>query len=90
MNKNQKANQILREIFWEKGIMSCELMFKGCLGTLFTAFAHRHKRVWYYDKPELLIDFNQVVLACQHCHDKIEHNKKLTEEVFEKLRGEDN
>lgn len=79
-------NNILREIFLDKDILSCELMLDGCLGTAFTAFAHRHKRVWYKRKPELLVDFNQVILACQNCHDKIEHNKELTEEMFNKLR----
>jgi len=58
---------------------------------MFLGFAHRHKRRWYKGKdPSLLDDFNQTVLACQPCHEKIEYDKELTQEMFMRLRGEEN
>lgn len=49
--------------------------------------AHRHKRAWYKGDPEKLADVKQWVCACVDCHDAIEHNAALTEEVFITLRG---
>lgn len=49
--------------------------------------AHRHKRAWYKGDAEKLADVKQWVCACVSCHDAIEHNAQLTEEVFMKLRG---
>lgn len=51
--------------------------------------AHRHKRAWYKGDEEKLADVKQWVCACQSCHDVIEHNATLTEEVFMSLRGEE-
>lgn len=83
---NIQANKRLRKIFEEKGITSCEVRYPGCLGNQFLQFAHKHKRVWYRDKPELLSDFNEVVLACQSCHAIIERSRLLTEKVFSRCR----
>jgi hypothetical protein len=89
-NKRMKAYARIRpkiiQMFIEKGITRCELMLDGCLGDFALAPAHRHKRGWYYERPELLGDFFEVVLACVNCHDKIEFDKKLTEEMFIKIR----
>jgi len=49
--------------------------------------AHRHKRSWYKGDAEKLSDAKQWVCACQSCHDAIEFDAQLTEEVFMKLRG---
>jgi hypothetical protein len=84
---NIEANQKLREIYYEKGIGRCEIRFVGCLGSFTSGFAHKHKRSWYYGKPELLASFDETVLACSSCHDKIENSKKLTEMVFKMLRN---
>jgi hypothetical protein len=84
---NIEANKILKEKYQEKGISSCEIRFDCCLGSFTCGFAHRHKRNWYYGKPELLSSFNQTVLACSNCHNRIENSKELTEFVFNKLRG---
>ena len=65
----------------------CEINLPGCMRTWPLAPAHRHKRNWYKGDVELLADPKQWVVACQHCHDAIEFDKKLTEEVFIKLRG---
>lgn len=83
---NAKANRKLKEIFCKQGISLCEVRLKDCWVTSVT-FAHRHKRVWYYDKPdELLWDLKQVILACPECHRKLEYDKELTEETFKRLR----
>lgn len=86
---NLYANERLIEIFTEKNIWTCEIQLAGCLGAFTTAFAHRHKRIWYRRWLEKLYDFKQVVLGCVNCHNKIENNSKLTEEVFMRLRGEE-
>lgn len=83
---NRKANGILRKLFHDKGITTCEI----CGENFFLSFAHRHKRRWYYDKPvKLLWDFNQVIIACILCHNDIEKSKELTEQTFLKLRGDE-
>ena len=84
---NTKANRKLKKMFYDKGITSCELRLSGCMGGYFLSYAHRHKRLWYRGQLELLSDYNQVLLACQSCHDKIEDNKDLTESEFKRLRG---
>ena len=79
---NREARKKIAEIAEEKGLNYCELHMQGCLGRLFLAPAHRHKRAWYKGDVELLSDINQWVSACQVCHDTIEHNAELTEEMF--------
>lgn len=86
---NTKANRELKKLYEATDIRSCELRLCGCTGNYMLSYAHRHKRIFYYSKPELLWDFKQSVLACQNCHQIIEKNKNLTEEVFLKLRGEE-
>ena len=78
----------LKALFQEKGIVKCELGMIGCWKDNALGFAHRYKRIWYFKKEnrELLGDFNQVLLACNYCHQKIENNRKLTDWFFEALR----
>ena len=81
---NQEANRKLKILFESKGIRFCEL----CGSDNFLSYAHRHKRIFYYKTPELLWDFNQVLLLCTlPCHQLLEKDKKLTEETFNRLRG---
>ena len=87
---NLEANKILKRIYLERGINYCELNFYGCAKTWALAWAHRHRRIWYYKKPELLSSFNQTIVACTSCHQKIDSNKELLEESFNKLRGKEN
>ena len=75
----------LKKLFQEKGITDCELRLPGCTN-YFLTWAHRHKRSFYWSQPELLRDFCHVLLACVHCHQIIEKDPKLTEEMFAKLR----
>lgn len=70
----------------DRDIYGCEVRLDGCNGMMFPTPAHRHKRDWYINRKELLIDIDEVIWACQRCHQKIENNKQLTEEVFKKLR----
>ena len=81
-----KERARLRVIYRRKGIDSCEVRFKDCMGVFGMSFAHRHKRVWYYNRPGLLGSFEETVRACAHCHDKMERDKGLTAEVFKRLR----
>lgn len=80
---NLEANRRLKKILPKE---YCEVQLDGCMNNWPLTWAHRHKRSWYKGDPDLLADLNQVVVACQPCHDKIEHDKELTEKVFSKLR----
>jgi hypothetical protein len=86
---NAKINRKLKRIFEEKDIKSCEVRLYECIGNSWLTWAHRHKRRWYLGQQELLSDFNQVLLSCINCHQKLEIDSKLTEKTFEKLRGEE-
>ena len=77
-----KAREKLINIFSQKGIKSCELDFDGCWKNNSLNFAHRYKR----SDPRTKHVFSQVILCCNQCHQKIEYDKDLTEEVFKKLR----
>lgn len=83
---NLEANKILKKIYVEKGILTCELKLSGCWKDNALGFAHREKRWKYIKNPEKLSEFKETLLACNPCHDKIEHNKNLTEEFFKRLR----
>jgi len=76
---------ILIPLFVDKGITQCELRFKGCFVGFFLAFAHKKKRRDYSSLEELT-EFNEVIVACQHCHNIIEHDRELTEKEFRRLR----
>lgn len=84
---NLEANKILKEIFAGTGY--CELSLEGCMRTWPLQFAHRHKRQWYQGDVKKLSDRQQVIVACQVCHERIENDKGLTEEVFNRLRGDE-
>lgn len=99
---NLAANKILAQRWIDEGIDYCEigalgefnerffkLFSKGCLKTWLLQNVHRKKRVEYGGDVKKLSDRNEVVRGCQNCHDIIEINKKLTEEVFEELRPQE-
>lgn len=83
---NIEANRKLKQIYQEKDIKYCEAGLPKCMIGFGLSFAHRHKRNWYYDKPELLSDFNQTILACAYCYGEMEKDNNLTKEVFQCLR----
>ena len=66
----------------------CEMMLLGCLGGMYLTIAHRHKRS-HYKTAEELADPKQFVIACVHCHELQENNKELTEQIFNKIRGDE-
>lgn len=84
---NILANKKIKEILQGSEIGNCELQLEGCMQTWPLQVAHRHKRAWYKGDGEKLSRYSQWVIACQVCHDRIEHDKDLTEQMFEKLRG---
>lgn len=83
---NIEARNKIAEIAEEKGLSFCEINLEGCLGRMYLAPAHKHKRSWYKGNVELLADFNQWVCACVSCHNLIEHNEELTDKIFKKCR----
>ncbi len=85
---NLTRNKLKKE-FKEKGLVNCEVKLDGCWHNNGLSFAHRHKRREYYSCPKMLGNHNQVILACINCHQKLEHDKSLTRETFERLRGKD-
>ena len=83
---NIEARTRIAEIAEEKGLNYCEIRLEGCLGRMYLAPAHKHKRAWYKGDVELLSDFKEWVCACQSCHNKIEFNQELTDKVFKQCR----
>lgn len=83
--KNLLANKKLKGIYFEKGIITCELRFKGCTRDWGLSFAHKHKRYWYHTR-EGLDSFEETILACLNCHNIIEGNEELTNQLFKELR----
>lgn len=87
---NIQANKKLKELFLDKGTGYCEMRLEGCLMNWPLQFCHRHRRQWYKGDVKKLSDYKQVVIGCQNCHEKIDRNQELLEEVFKKLRGDEN
>ena len=83
---NIEARKRIATIAEEKRLNHCELHLYGCLYKFALAPAHKHKRAWYKGDVEKLSDYNEWVAACQNCHNLIENDPKLTEEVFKELR----
>jgi len=75
------ANKRLKKEYERRQITRCEI----CGGNFGLSFHHRKKRLYYYTH-EGLGEFSETLLLCQSCHDKLESNRKLTEETFNKLR----
>ena len=73
----------VQKMFFEKDMIRCE----KCNTSEWLSFAHRHKRRWYLNKGDLINDFNQILLLCVPCHERIERSKTLTEELFNIKRG---
>lgn len=83
---NITARARIAEISEARNLRHCEIGLEGCLGGLYLAPAHKHKRGWYHGDAELLADENEWVCACISCHLIIENDPALTEKVFSKLR----
>jgi len=74
----------VKKMFLEKGITDCEVRLPGCENSWLT-FAHRYKRRFYPAKGDIN-GYDQIVMACMKCHQKMEQDKDLTKEVFNRLR----
>ena len=92
---NQKVNKRLKQMYEEIGIRDCEINLSGC-DNWFLQFVHRHKRNWYKEQTgsleeleDALSSYYQTCLGCNHCHQIIEKDAKLTSEVFARIRGEE-
>lgn len=83
---NIEARQKIAEVSRQHELNFCEVNLKDCLRGMYLAPAHRHKRSWYQGNAELLADFNEWVCACVNCHNQMEHNAELTEQVFKRCR----
>lgn len=77
------AKKILDRIYKKKGIYYCELRFKGCFPSWTLAYAHRYRRT----DPRSEHTFEGTIRACSNCHQKLDADKDLTEEMFRKLRS---
>lgn len=88
VGKNRiNANKEIKKQCDEKNIHSCEVKLNSnCWGSYEIHPAHKHKSIWYRSCPELLYNFFQWVMACPYCHDQMEPNRKLTLEIFKRLR----
>lgn len=84
---NRASRSLIAEIAEQHQMTTCEIQLPNCMRTWPLAPAHRHKRAWYKANVQKLADIKQWITACQVCHDQIEHNATLTEEIFLKLRG---
>lgn len=84
---NTNSRKVIADIAERHQMKTCEIRLPNCMRTWPLAPAHRHKRSWYKGNADKLADIKQWVTACQVCHDQIEHNATLTEEIFMKLRG---
>lgn len=89
------SQKVLKQEFIDKGITSCEAklppmgQYKDyCFRDKFLSMAHRHPRDWYRKKEnkDKLWTFEQVAIFCIPCHQKSEGLRKLTEDIFLKIR----
>lgn len=80
----EKSRQGLKQEYLARGIIYCEIMLSGCWHNNGLTFAHRYKR----RDSRCEHTFAGTVLACLPCHQKIEYDRTLTENIFEKLRPE--
>ena|ERR1035437_6134312 len=84
---NIECNKILKQRWIDRGLSYCEIRLPGCLGNYLLQNVHRNKRWVYKGKVELLTEDKEVVLGCQNCHNQVEDNKELREQVFKRLRN---
>jgi len=81
----ERERKKLKIEYAQKGITTCEIRLEDCWNNNALSFAHRHNRVWYYTRPEKLGDFMETLLACVPCHNIIDKNEQLKDDIF-KLR----
>ena len=82
-NINIIASKKAKQTLETHGITKCEVTGS----TNFLTIAHRFKRIYYRNCPELLWDINHILLLRQDIHDGIEHDRDATEKLFIEKRG---
>lgn len=89
---NLKARKMIAAQAEVLGLTSCEIKFEGCKGTFGIAPAHKERREFYRNDPDLLYHISQWVAACQYCHEILDNRAKTTKEesdaIFQSLRGD--
>jgi hypothetical protein len=83
-NMNQEAYKINNENL--RDVNYCEAALPGCTGFCKRTIAHRHKRR-HYRTVEELTDPKEVAVVGFYCHELMERDSKLTEQVFRRIRG---
>ena len=79
---NLEANKKISQMFTRMGIAKCEV----CGSAFGLSPHHKHHRYWYYKQPELLSDFNEVILLCAEHHNEYEPDSTETYKLFNQLR----
>lgn len=80
---NQRANKEMKQYCIDNDIRYCEKCHGNHCQNYCLTFAHKHKRRWYYDKPvEWLWKRSEWKLLGLKCHEEIEYNSQLTQELF--------
>ena len=94
---NKRADRKIAQIAMDHEIYYCEacevLAELGHLGWQCLqshSNTHRHERDDYKHDLDKLWDFKQWIYACIPAHQFLDRNKEIREQVFIKLRGEDN
>ena len=90
---NLKANKKLKDIYEAKDIKKCETTLQGCWHVTGLSWHHRKPRISYHKKGDTdqeIIDnlscFNETLLVCPVCHDKLTRDKVLSNDFFTRLR----
>lgn len=83
---NAEARKKIAEIAEEMNLNYCELQFEGCQEYYTLAPAHKNRREWYRGDVNKLSDYNQWICACSNCHQQLDDDENLKDEVFNKLR----
>ena len=84
---NHIARQKIAEIAEDMGLDHCELGLEGCQEYYTLAPAHKNRREWYRGNVDLLSDPKQWLCACSNCHQIIDDDENLKDEMFNKLRS---
>jgi len=86
VNQWNRYREKLKKLYFEKGIIYCEIGLENCWRDNGLSFHHKHKRSWYYDNLKLLGKFEQTIQCCIECHGKLERDKEKHDYYFKKLR----
>jgi len=85
--RNIEANKILNKEYSKLELPPCEAGIPNLCWHQHHGYMHRHGRVWYRSRPELLHSVNQTLKGCNPCHDYLDAHRKDREALFMKRRG---